>query len=196
MDLPFLARITGALFAGLMAATALAAEPPPAAAPTPNAADCGKHGTMDVNKMKERGAKVFAMVDTNGDGEITDIEFLAAETPRGGGHRMRHGKGHHGPRMTQAQQQTFEADLFKALDTDGNGELSAAEFAKVHETMQTMMKKNAFVRLDSDGDGVLGKDEFPPFPQRMAAMDTDGDGTVTRDEMSAAKQAPPVKTPN
>jgi Ca2+-binding EF-hand superfamily protein len=98
--------------------------------------------------------------------------------------------------MTAEQQQAFMADLFKALDSDGNGQLAPAEFAKLHTTMQTMMRKTAFTRLDTNGDGVLTKDEYPRFAAKLAAADADGDGTVTRAEMQAAKQPAPSKTPN
>jgi Ca2+-binding EF-hand superfamily protein len=224
----------GALIAGVFASTTFAAPaaPPPPSTPAPDTSTqpCGPGGGMDVNRIKERGAKEFARIDTNGDGKITEAEFLAAEPQwRGGGpgHRMGPGKGgwgmggpgmggpgmggpgiggpgtgmgpgmgpHFG--MTDAQLQTFNADLFKALDTDGNGQLSPTEFAKAHDTMHTMMKKQAFVRFDTNKDGVLTKDEFPPFAKEVAAMDTNGDGKVTREEMQAAKakQAPPTPAP-
>jgi Ca2+-binding EF-hand superfamily protein len=196
------------LLAGAIAATTFAAEPAPAPVQTQ---PCDRHGDgMDLNKIKERGAKAFVKIDANGDGKITKVEFLAAEP--GAGRGMDHGpgpwgmKGMHrgmghgmGPKgdMTDAERQAFDADLFKRLDTDGNGQLSQAEFAKAHETVHTLMKEHAFARFDSNKDGVLTKDEFPPFPKRMAAMDANGDGKVTPEEMQAAKskQAPPTSAP-
>jgi EF-hand domain pair/EF hand len=207
------------LLAGLMGAAAFAAESTPPT-PAPDAAPpAGKPGALDVNKMNERAAQIFTKADANGDGKITETEFLAAEPARGAGrHRMGpgmhggmgagpgmgpgpgmgDGMGHPGPHggMTAEQQQAFMADLFKALDSDGNGQLAPAEFAKLHTTMQTMMRKTAFTRLDTNGDGVLTKDEYPRFAAKLAAADADGDGTVTRAEMQAAKQPAPSKTPN
>ena len=81
------------------------------------------------------------------------------------------------------------ADLFKALDADHNGQLSAAEFSKAWETAKTQMKTAAFKKLDKNGDGMLTKDEFPPYVAKMSAMDANGDGTVTHDEMKAAHAA-------
>jgi Ca2+-binding EF-hand superfamily protein len=219
-----------ALLAGFIGVSALAAESPPPAPPPDAAPPTGTPRSVDVNKMKERAAEVFAKIDTNGDGKITEAEFLAAETMQGrggqrmgpgmgggmaagpgggmadgmvhgpgGGAGMNKGMGHPGPRgmgMTPEQQQAFQSELFKALDTDGNGQLSQAEFGKLHETMQSLMRKQAFTNLDTNGDGVLTKDEFPRFAAKLEAADTNGDGTVTREEIKAARQAAPAKTPN
>ena len=162
--------------------------------------------------MDARAAKVFASADTNGDGKITQAEFLAAKPPHGPpGGSGGPGPGMHGPGMgmgmmghrgagpdggpTPQEREAFQADLYKALDTDHNGQLSPAEFSKAWETAQTMMKTQMFKKLDKNGDGVLTKDEFPPFVAKMSAMDTNGDGTVTRDEMKAAHAAHDAQTP-
>lgn len=156
--------------------------------------------------MKERAAKIFASVDSNGDGKITEAEFLAAKPPRGEhGHRpgmggpgmgmwmagdgMGRGHGPDNQKQREARMQAFQNDLFKALDADHNGQLSQAEFAKAWSTAQTMMKKAMFTKLDKNHDGVLTKDEFPPYMAKLSAMDTNGDGTVSRDEMKAARAA-------
>jgi Ca2+-binding EF-hand superfamily protein len=220
----------GALLAGLIATTALGADTPaPGAAPTPpdGAPPCGRHGDIDLGKMKEHAAKMFAEADTNGDGKITVAEFLAFKPQRGG--PMGHpgmggpggpgmggpgmgmggpgmgmmGMGHGGkpptPQERDAQIQALETDVFKALDTDHNGQLSPAEFSKAHEVVHDVMAKQMFAKLDKNGDGVLTKDEFPPFVQKLSALDTNGDGTVSRDEMQAAhaaKGAQNGQTPN
>ena len=107
------------------------------------------------------------------------------------------GMGHRGPDggPTPQEREAFQADLYKALDTDHNGQLSQAEFSKAWETARTMMKTQMFAKLDKNGDGVLTKDEFPPSVAKMSAMDTNGDGTVTRDEMKAAHAAHATQTP-
>jgi Ca2+-binding EF-hand superfamily protein len=189
-----------ALIASLTSAPASAADPQSAtAAPTP------PQRSIDVAKVNERGAKAFASADADGDGKITPAEFAAAKPPGGPGGAPGPHHGHGGARHgdmgpaggmqapTAAERAEFQADLFKALDTNHNGELSEAEFAHLHEAMQTLMRQKMFAKLDTNGDGVLTPDEFPAFPKRVSAMDTDGDGKVTRQEMRAAKQAPPAK---
>jgi hypothetical protein len=215
----------GLLLAGAIAATALGADAPaPGAAPAPadGAPPCGRHGDIDLGKMKEHAAKMFAAADINGDGKITIEEFVAFKPQRGGpdGHPGMGGMGGpgmgmggpgigmmgmgHGGKPPTAQErdaqiQAFETDVFKALDTDHNGQLSQAEFSKAHDVVHDVMAKQMFAKLDKNGDGVLTKDEFPPFVQKMSALDTNGDGMVSRDEMKAAhaaKGAQNGQTPN
>lgn len=205
----------GLLLAGAIAATAFGADAPGAAPPPSDGAPpCGRHGDIDLGKMKEHAAKMFAAADINGDGKITIEEFVAFKPQRGGpdGHPGMGGPGMGGPGMDMggpgigmmgmghggkpptaqerdAQIQAFETDVFKALDTDHNGQLSQAEFSKAHDVVHDVMAKRMFAKLDKNGDGVLTKDEFPPLVQKMSALDTNGDGTVSRDEMKAAHAA-------
>jgi Ca2+-binding EF-hand superfamily protein len=199
----------GTLLAGFMATTALGAETP---STTPAAPPGRPHGEIDLVKANERATAIFVMVDTNGDGEITEIEFMATKPPHDGprdGHRMGMGMGMDGlhggfggrgpdgaltPEQRDAQTQAFEAELFSALDADHDGQLSPVEFSKSREVARNLMKKQMFTKSDKNGDGVLTKDEFPPFVSRMTAMDTNGDGTVTRDEMKAARAARGTQT--
>ena len=113
---------------------------------------------------------------------------------------MSGGMGHHGmgggpdgapmsPEAREAQMQAFQTEVFTALDTDHNGQLSPAEFARQREVVRTMIAKRMFVKLDKNGDGVLTKEEFPPFAQKVDALDTNDDGKVTPDEMKAARAA-------
>jgi Ca2+-binding EF-hand superfamily protein len=203
--------VAGAVLLAGIAMAALGADAPPPDAKEPS---CDRHGSVDLAKMKEHAASVFTAADTNGDGKITQAEFLAYKPqPDGkGGHGMgmrggmgigggmgMMGMGMGGPDgkaspEREAAAAAFQAELFKELDTDHNGQLSSAEFSKAREamhsdTMHTFMKTQMFARLDKNADGVLTKDEFPPFAQKMATMDTNADGTVTHEEMKAAHKS-------
>jgi len=217
-DRRFKCGADGLLLAGLIATTALAADAPAPANPAEPGCPPGHRGDMDLSKMTERAAKVFNSADANSDGKITQAEFLAAKPPHGAGGpgseapgmHGQHGPGmgmqgpamgmgHHGAGpdggFTPQEREAFQADLYKALDTDHNGQLSQAEFSKAWETAHTMMKTQMFKKLDKNGDGVLTKDEFPPFVAKMSAMDTNRDGTVSRDEMKAAHATQGAQTP-
>jgi Ca2+-binding EF-hand superfamily protein len=194
------------LLAGIVATTAMGADTPAPKA----AATCERHHDVDLAKLKERAARTFAAADTNGDGKITEAEFLAYQPKhdgKGKGHGMgrhkgmgmgigmhRHGHGGKVSPERAAAAAAFEAELFKELDTDHNGQLSAAEFSKAREAMHSdamraFVKKQMFARLDENHDGVLTKDEFPRFAQKMGALDTNADGTVTPAEMKSARDA-------
>ncbi len=81
------------------------------------------------------------------------------------------------------RQADWQQRLFSALDTDGDGQLSAAEFAALPDVREQLHREALFERLDQNNDGVLDRSEFPPRIARLEAMDLDGDGQVTRDEM-------------
>ncbi len=102
--------------------------------------------------------------------------------------RREGGPGGPGGRMAQFQRAN---PLMQALDTDKNGELSAAEIAAAPTALKT---------LDKNGDGKLSGDEVrPPQPEgqrggprpndtaeavaRLMANDKNGDGKLSPDEM-------------
>jgi Ca2+-binding EF-hand superfamily protein len=59
------------------------------------------------------------------------------------------------------QTQQSPEDVFTALDRDGNGKLSEAEFTAALGSQATDAQKKAeFAKWDSDGDKSISKDEF------------------------------------
>jgi len=106
--------------------------------------------------------------------------------------------------------------LFAAIDSDGDGTISASEFTTFSnqfsaEASATLLSAQAdssdssakFANLDSNGDGSLDLSEFeagmpPPPPPTggegmgasasnlFASLDTDGDGAVSAEELSSA----------
>ena len=63
------------------------------------------------NKGSQRGAKMFDRADTNGDGKITQDEFMARS-----------------------------AERFTMMDQDGNGEVTKEEAQKAYEEMRAKRK--------------------------------------------------------
>lgn len=103
--------------------------------------------------------RAFAHLDADGNGEITEEEFAAAEPPhdRKGAHRGRPGMGN---KPTAEQRAVHQQALFEALDADGDGCVSSDEFAALHDVRRTLMKEHMFQRMDRNGDGVITPDEL------------------------------------
>lgn len=90
---------------------------------------------------------------------------------------------------------------FAEIDSDGNEQISRAEFDAApmpHHTPgrrdmraagRDMMREHMFMALDTDGDGSLSRDDLPDMAGRLAQMDDDGDGLVTRAEARAHHRA-------
>lgn len=75
-------------------------------------------------------------------------------------------------------------DLWKRADTDGDGFISAAEFAALERPGQLPEEKRdeIFKRLDKNGDGRIDPKELPRRPQGMPPLeevDADKDGKIT-----------------
>lgn len=168
----------------------------------------GMHGgDITITDIEAKHAERIARIDTDGNGVISEAEFLAAEGgPHGGPglHDADAGRHHRGPGMGgrgmgghgmpgpmgNASAIDFEAiedSVFTELDADHNGSLSRAEFT--HDRMQAAhrkaLRKAMFAQLDANDDGSLSADEMPNPVARLKALDTDGDGKVTREERKA-----------
>lgn len=104
-----------------------------------------------------RGGHMKA-VDTNGDGDISRDEveafraamFNAADTNKDGSLSLAEMTAHHEAQQAQRKAER-QARQFARLDTDGDGKVTAAEFAS--RPMRGME------RMDTDGDGVVTEEE-------------------------------------
>ncbi len=101
-------------------------------------------------------ATALKTLDKNGDGTLTANEYNLPmpEPPSQSGTSGR--TTSHGSRNSgNDQQEPPEDPLLTALDTDGDGTLSAAEIAAASASLAT---------LDKNGDGQLGPGEYDPAP--------------------------------
>ncbi len=150
-----------------------------------------------VADLEARHSQMFDHIDSNSDGDITLEEFAAA---RGSGdwsrrwrdgvmryreHGYNRGHGDRGEHRANrgADREEIEADIFALLDTDDDGQLSAAEHSseKQHAARKKVAATRTFEHLDADANGILSAQEFPP--NRLQNLDADGDGAITREEM-------------
>eukprot|EP00937_MAST-01D_sp_MAST-1D-sp2_P004780 g4780.t1 len=111
-----------------------------------NALDVDGDGTVDVHELakamgsEEQAREIMSVVDADGDGVMSRDEFAA---------------------MMANEAWTEEdriADVFNALDTDGNGTVDVNELAKAIGSEE--QAREILAAIDTDGDGVISRDEF------------------------------------
>ncbi|HTN77178.1 MAG TPA: EF-hand domain-containing protein, partial [Pirellulaceae bacterium] len=151
-------------------------------------------GKVSKDEAPERLAAGFERLDTNGDGTLDKAELgkmfqVAMQRPGGAGGQP--GPGGPPPEMAAGRM------VLKALDADGNGELSASEIADSAKIL---------AKFDTNSDGKIAKEELlaqlPPPPRgqegrpgapgqgnplemllrRLKEADTNGDGKISKDE--------------
>lgn len=157
---------------------------------------------IDLSELSQRMDERFASADADADGLLSPTEFSRMEPLRGHkGHRF-HGRRHHRDGIEdrdtrKARRAEFEAELFTAMDTDGNGQLSAEEAShdNRHKHAQALHQEKRFARLDANNNGFLERAEFDERLTRMQALDTDKDGTVSREELRRGRGTDPRMHP-
>ena len=138
---------------------------------------------ISIEEMKSHQAERFAMIDEDGDGAITEAEFVAAQIDRPRrAHQMRGGFPR-GERRGVNQEAVFDA-----ADANADGQLSKEEFKALPAAGHAVAQQRRFARLDADDDGVLTADELMG---NLEAMDANGDGQLTRDELRPRGRRPP-----
>lgn len=100
------------------------------------------------------------------------------------------------PADPAAAQQAYIDRGFAAMDADGDGNVTRAEFRTFMEGRLERQKARfdaAFQEADKNGDGKLDKEEAAAsnalLAQRFDSIDSDQDGFITPDEIRAATLA-------
>jgi Ca2+-binding EF-hand superfamily protein len=147
-------------------------------------ADTNKDGKVSKEEFAARQDALFTEIDANKDGSITPkemrdfrrakMEAFRAANPRperanaegmdgkkgGPEHTERDGKRHEGRKHEGREGGKRPGGrvnaMFSMVDTDGNGQISKAEFTAAGEKM--------FTRLDKNNDGVISIDDMPDRP--------------------------------
>ncbi|MGI9598525.1 MAG: aryl-sulfate sulfotransferase [Acidimicrobiales bacterium] len=73
-------------------------------------------------------------------------------------------------------------DVLRALDTDGDGHLREADFGGPTHIYGAVRRSGILRMLDEDGDMVVGPDDIGAASERILMLDHDGDGRVTQDD--------------
>lgn len=159
-----------ALALGCGALTSLAQEfpgrpgpggPPRGRGPEPmpliRALDTDKDGVLNAAEI-EAAPEVLAKLDKNGDGRVSPQELAPGPAPAPRGNRGPNrgpDRGPAGPSGIDGQRPP-PSPVLRAIDTDGDGVLSAAEVAGASAGLK---------KLDTNNDGQLTVEEFaPPGP--------------------------------
>ena len=100
--------------------------------------DTNGDGKISAEEHAAGAKKMFDAMDTNHDGKVTAAEMDAAHAKRMG--------------TKSSQPAMSSADKIKAIDSDGDGVLTAAEHAAGARSM--------FAAMDTDKDGFLSKSEL------------------------------------
>ena len=114
----------------------------------------------------------FRAIDANKDNILTSAEITAGQQAQG---------------ATMIQRQT-EA-MFARLDTNKDGSISRAEFAKIANTASVKANPAGMIaQMDSSKDGKISLAEFRAAAQASFDMlDSNKDGVVGPDELRAAQ---------
>jgi Ca2+-binding EF-hand superfamily protein len=151
-------------------------------------------------QVQSRVGAMFARVDADRDGFVTQAEADAARTAV---------RGHRRDQRALPPEQRGErrAALFARLDRDGNGVISRAEFeaprglaggrhgrAERFErrgprgAMGARFGAQAFARMDSDRDGRVSLGEATRFRlERFDRVDSNDDGRISSEERDAVR---------
>ena len=158
----------------LSAATAALAIGAAASAQAP-AASSGPKPVARTELAREINAN-YKAVDTNGDGAVTSTEIAAAQA------RVQ--------KETDALYIKRRGETFAKLDTNKDGQLSAAEFNAGAPVPQRTLPAPATVlgQLDANKDQKVTLAEFGAVPlSNFDKVDTNHDGTASVDEQQKAR---------
>lgn len=123
---------------------------------------------------EEQNADVFARLDVNGDGVLTDAD------------------------ATSADRATLITKLRQTADLDGDGRINRSEYFTVqrlsfsdqpHHTLEHPIAAAFMHTLDIDRDGALSSAEMAIATERLHTLDANQDGAVSAEELKTAGDA-------
>jgi len=90
--------------------------------------------------------------------------------------------------ISQAEFDAGKPDRFSKFDLDADGKVTLEEMKQAREQLREQRMKRHFEALDADGDGAVSEDEMRArHNERFARLDADKDGFVSADELKQAR---------
>ncbi len=165
--------------------------------------DTAGNGYITRDEYLAKAKARFAKLDKKGDGRLTVDEFTPVHFPRVGaqvagqahaGHRGKRAQAifakldaNHDGVVTQDEYLAAANAQFKALDTAGTGQLTAAEIASSPKALDrdNHVAEHIVKKLDSNGDGSVSLDEYLAAAKaRFSKLDKNGDGFIDAGEIT------------
>lgn len=146
-------QIILALTLAILGSSALAQEHQGRPGPFANL-DSDGDGNISFVEFQQADNPMLARLDNDGDGFLSLDEFLNASPQRGQRNADREPDPQRLEQM-QARRQERATGRFREMDLDGDGFVSKAE-----------LQESSFVRLDRDNNKLLSADELRPPRQR------------------------------
>ncbi|WP_254507477.1 hypothetical protein [Anatilimnocola floriformis] len=132
-----------------------------------NRLDKDGNGKIEKDEIPERMKENMGRVDSNSDGAVDLAEFeKVAQFFAGMAGRRPDAAPAGAPEGRPAGGPPPMGPILRALDTDGDGELSASEIADAAKSL---------AKLDRNGDGKLTRDEIGPPPSAAGRPDRPAD---------------------
>ena len=166
--------------------------------------DSAGNGYITQDEYLAQAKARFAKLDKKGDGKLTVDEFTPVHFPRVGaqvaenantGHGRKRAQAifakldtNHDGAVTQDEYLAAASAQFKALDTAGNGQVTAAEIASSPKALSRddHVAQHIVKKLDTNGNGTVSLDEYLAAAKaRFSKLDKNGDGYLDADEITA-----------
>jgi Ca2+-binding EF-hand superfamily protein len=152
--------------------------------------DANSDGKLAHDELPARMQQSFARMDANSDGSVDKEEFTRAVQVMRERNAPSRAPGAPGP--YPRPEHVVGAMVLKALDADGNGEISASEIADSAKVL---------AKFDKNEDGKLDREELMQqvpadmrprpapgggapsgLPDRLKELDANGDGKISKEE--------------
>ncbi len=140
----------------------------------------GQTTTQTTTSSADALGQAFAKIDANGDGQISASELSSALDAQNAASGANHAHHAHHAHHAAASSADLASQVLGAVDTNGDGQLSAAEIQTALGSSSAGSLTSAIGKLDANGDGQLSASELSAAIDAFrAAHQRGGSATAT-----------------